>query len=168
MGRRALEMCGNRYGRLVVVRQGVRKSGRTACVCKCDCGNETIVCSVSLVGKHTMSCGCLRKERVAKLRKRKYAVHRAVLGKRLWCSYKTTLAQYDAMVCGQNGKCAVCRRNFSPSLVPNVDHCHNTGRVRGLLCTPCNFVLGYVETSPLWFDSFAVALKTGGLANAPS
>lgn len=49
------------------------------------------------------------------------------------------------MQVAQGGKCLLCRR-ADEKLV--VDHCHETGRVRGLLCTPCNNFLGWVEGSP--------------------
>mgnify|MGYP000456790067 CR=1 FL=1 len=44
------------------------------------------------------------------------------------------------------GKCAICEappeseRNARPNL--SIDHCHTTGRIRGLLCTRCNIALG--------------------------
>lgn len=42
------------------------KNGRTAWICKCDCGNELIVTTHSLRTGNTKSCGCLHKEKVAK------------------------------------------------------------------------------------------------------
>ena len=45
----------------------------------------------------------------------------------------------------QGGACALCRKKFEKGLDPVVDHCHDTGIVRGLLCSPCNTSLGYAE-----------------------
>jgi len=39
----------------------------------------------------------------------------------------------------QEGKCAIC---FKIMDAPNVDHCHKTGKVRGLLCSLCNKGIG--------------------------
>ena len=36
--------------------------------CKCDCGNETIVCSTNLLNANTKSCGCLVREKLSELR----------------------------------------------------------------------------------------------------
>lgn len=44
----------------------------------------------------------------------------------------------------QGGKCLICRR--SAKLV--IDHCHETGRVRGLICSPCNTHVGWIESVP--------------------
>ena len=64
--------------------------------------------------------------------------------------YRITLKQYDKMLDKQNGVCAICkkpeilkRNGKLQSLV--VDHDHKTGRVRDLLCSICNFRLGYIE-----------------------
>lgn len=59
---------------------------------------------------------------------------------------------YDAylnMLVSQNHSCAICKTHIIPygskqetDMIANVDHCHTTGRVRGLLCRRCNTALG--------------------------
>jgi hypothetical protein len=66
----------------------------------------------------------------------------SILSIRLKHRYGITLADRDAMIAGQGGVCAVCRGQFDR---PNVDHDHATGRVRGVLCTHCNLLLGCLE-----------------------
>ena len=62
-----IDLTGKRFGRLVVLsRQENTKSGKAKWLCKCDCGNTTIVTSDSLKSGHTSSCDCLRRERSAK------------------------------------------------------------------------------------------------------
>jgi hypothetical protein len=53
--------------------------------------------------------------------------------------YGVSVEQYNEMLVKQDGKCAICRREFKTLAV---DHCHTTGRVRGLLCNNCNLILG--------------------------
>jgi hypothetical protein len=54
-------------------------------------------------------------------------------------NYGISQAQYDQMFQSQGGKCAICSRG---DLKLSVDHCHSSGKVRGLLCTNCNTSLG--------------------------
>lgn len=54
--------------------------------------------------------------------------------------YGLTKADYDTLVDRQGGVCAACLSKR----VLVVDHCHGSGSVRGLLCNPCNLVLGHV------------------------
>ena len=68
-------------------------------------------------------------------------------------TYGITLEQYEAMMAEQNGVCAICKqpentkdKDGGPRGMP-VDHCHTTGKVRGLLCTPCNRALGMFKDS---------------------
>lgn len=60
-------------------------------------------------------------------------------------NYGITLDDYDSMLEAQDGKCAICKRSDpghnSGRFV--VDHDHNTGAVRKLLCSPCNLMLGH-------------------------
>jgi hypothetical protein len=64
--------------------------------------------------------------------------------------YGVTLADYDAMLAAQGGKCAVCLTTPDTQRygVFHVDHCHTSGAVRGLLCRGCNNVLGVVNDDP--------------------
>jgi hypothetical protein len=64
----------------------------------------------------------------------------------LWARYHITATDYDAMHKSQGGKCAICgRTNRARNL--DVDHCHKTGRVRGLLCSACNRAIGCLDDS---------------------
>jgi hypothetical protein len=61
-------------------------------------------------------------------------------------SYGITLEDYNQMLQEQDGRCAICLGDDpkSPERVKHwyVDHCHSTGKVRGLLCNACNRALG--------------------------
>ena len=59
-----IDLTGQRFGRLVVVRKAPAKHGATNAVwlCKCDCGNEVAVRGTSLRAGGSMSCGCYRSE----------------------------------------------------------------------------------------------------------
>jgi hypothetical protein len=64
--------------------------------------------------------------------------------------YGITQSDWDAMYVAQGGVCAICK---VPGRVGKhgklaVDHCHATGRVRGLLCTPCNISIGILGETP--------------------
>lgn len=54
---------GQRFGRLVVIREDARRSGGHVCwLCRCDCGTTTIVTGKRLRQGQTRSCGCLSRE----------------------------------------------------------------------------------------------------------
>jgi len=58
-----LDLTGQRFGRLKVVKRADRTKSRDyRWLCKCDCGHETLVLTTSLTAGATRSCGCLRKE----------------------------------------------------------------------------------------------------------
>lgn len=62
--------------------------------------------------------------------------------------YGITIEEYDTLLEKQGGGCALCHRHDSGvtgSSILRVDHCHETGEVRGLLCHKCNLCLGCVE-----------------------
>lgn len=80
--------------------------------------------------------------------------------------YGITTEQYEAMYQAQGGVCATCRKpetsvhhhTQTPKAL-SVDHCHATGRVRGLLCWHCNSVLGKVKDNPITLRAMADYLE---------
>lgn len=63
MGKVAKDKTGMRFGRLTVLSRAENvKPGRVRWICKCDCGNQTIVYSNNLKENGTLSCGCYRRE----------------------------------------------------------------------------------------------------------
>jgi hypothetical protein len=54
--------------------------------------------------------------------------------------YGITLEKYEKMVIGQGGRCKICCK----SRKLYVDHCHETKKVRGLLCNQCNVAIGHL------------------------
>ena len=58
-------------------------------------------------------------------------------------SYGMSTEDYDMLSARQGGACAICRRQPAAPLC--VDHCHATGKVRGLLCRTCNSAIGFLR-----------------------
>lgn len=60
-----------------------------------------------------------------------------------------SLEQYNELFSSQNGLCKGCYRHQSSlKMAFAVDHNHKTGKIRGLLCGPCNTALGLLKDSP--------------------
>jgi hypothetical protein len=65
---------------------------------------------------------------------------RAHLESLLRITYGLTFDEYQAMAEAQGNRCAICRQEDTTRLA--IDHDHETGKVRGLLCRRCNIALG--------------------------
>lgn len=64
------------------------------------------------------------------------------------------LEKYKSILTSQHGKCAICKKHSSfLSKKLCVDHDHKTLRVRGLLCDPCNRLLGWMNDDTSIFES---------------
>jgi hypothetical protein len=64
--------------------------------------------------------------------------------------YGITIEEYDLLVQAQNGRCAICGTTNPGGRKVRfcVDHDHITGKIRGLLCSPCNRALGGFHDDP--------------------
>lgn len=60
---KALNLLGQKFGRLTVIKRVTNdKKGDSCWLCKCECGNETIVKGYRLKNGHTRSCGCAKRK----------------------------------------------------------------------------------------------------------
>ncbi len=60
--------------------------------------------------------------------------------------YGISVEIYEEILASQNGSCAICGGPPSKTFrCFDVDHDHETGKVRGLLCRPCNIGVGFFD-----------------------
>lgn len=135
-------------------------------ICK-DCGLERIekrylTSTIPVTGKKyykiiCKSCKSLREKKyneankeMIKRKSRKYYWENPdkACDQRLKRVFGITLDEYNILLEKQGYKCKICERptsDFKKRL--HVDHCHKTGKIRGLLCYTCNSGLGYLKDS---------------------
>lgn len=65
-----------------------------------------------------------------------------------WARYGLSPKDFERLLTEQNGACAICGDPPNAGRALHVDHCHDTGRVRGLLCQGCNQTLGSTRERP--------------------
>lgn len=59
--------------------------------------------------------------------------------------YGISVEQYEELMIAQLGKCAICKKDCPTGNSLSVDHHHESGKVRGLLCRNCNSALGHAK-----------------------
>ena len=65
--------------------------------------------------------------------------------------YNITELEFNNMLLTQKNKCIGCGVDFEFGVqekTPHIDHCHKTGKVRGILCRKCNSVIGFYKDNP--------------------
>ena len=113
---------------------------------KCGLGAKCKTCQGEIDRKYNVTNRAEIWERTKQYRKTKrgkLTVQKAAL-KYL---YGLTLEQYDQMFEDQGGVCKTCSKVNVEGEKLCVDHDHKTGKVRGLLCYKCNFLLGRIENN---------------------
>lgn len=87
----------------------------------------------------------------------KYKAQTQAYGKAYWernglqlrlKQYGLTVEQFEALLAEQGDKCKICRRDLQQGRKTHIDHCHESGVVRGVLCHSCNVGLGHFRHSP--------------------
>ena len=84
--------------------------------------------------------------------------------------YGLTPEHFSDMLAAQGGRCAICRTDKPGGFKSrrfHVDHDHKTGKVRALLCHPCNVSLGHFKDNPslLMEAAFYILAHRHRLAN---
>ena len=100
-----------------------------------DCGEVHLRNAKHLKrGLKTMACKYYKPPNYSGLEKRDGIIRR---------QYGITLAEYEQMLRDQDNKCAICgNEDEVEGRRLAIDHCHDSGNVRGLLCGKCNRGLG--------------------------
>ncbi len=91
-------------------------------------------------------CRACRARKTADYRKKNPAYRQKLRVQQIARKYGLSEVEYQKMSESQNHCCLACGKK--PDYPLYVDHCHQSGRVRGLLCSGCNSALGMVEDSP--------------------
>lgn len=121
---------------------GIQKTGKQGRKSYCkECHNaETRASDLANPEKKKARSKKYREENKDKLKAYSHGPRKDASLKR---NYGITLDDYSKMLDQQSNSCKICgihQEELSQSLC--VDHCHITGKVRGLLCSPCNRALG--------------------------
>lgn len=152
---RVLDMTGEKHGRLTVLYRDESVSGRGVWVCECDCGNIHKTRGENLRSGRTTSCGCYQKEQMSKRSVKhgyeygsdEYKEHHRNM--RFIRKYGITTEDYLEIIESQDNECAICGTSISDlDHTAHLDHCHDTGKVRGVLCRRCNTGIGMLNDDP--------------------
>lgn len=143
-------------------------------ICSC-CKEEVALTSFSFrkdSGKYRNDCNPCRSKKYmekykddpsvrkkSRLNSRNYSIKR----------YGISVEDFHKMMEVQEGKCLICSFEFCVSAemsdlfkVACIDHCHDSGKVRGLLCRSCNSGLGQFKDSAALLEEAAKYLRNHG------
>lgn len=119
----------------------------------CDCGTEKIVGYSQMTSGRAQSCGCLQRRKGADSPNFKHGLsqNRSTAEYKKYqrecfdrSRYKLEPEHKQALIDAQKNSCAICGYMFGQKIGDmKVDHNHETGNVRGLLCDHCNRGLGF-------------------------
>lgn len=182
-----IDLTGKRFGRLVVIKKiKGNKYGHSKYHCKCDCGNEPMVLASELkkqtycikcrshaitggrtytdTDKRCSRCKIWKPLDLFPVRKKmksgrdSYCWECSKEYRKSWLRkrfYGISDEEYEEALEKHNGKCAICGRH--ETLV--IDHCHKTGKFRGLICRWCNTFLGRFKDDPSLLQKAIIYLK---------
>ena len=79
--------------------------------------------------------------------------------RKVQATYGLAEGDYEKLYLYQGSRCAGCQRATGKARRLAVDHNHATGEVRGLLCKPCNRMVGWFHDDPATFERLAFYLR---------
>lgn len=101
-----IDLTGVRFGRLVAKERVRHPSGLTFWLCRCDCGNESVVRACGLRSGHTKSCGCFNRQ-VAEERRTKHGLSRTPEYK-VWLNIKDRCCNENSQEFHNYGARGIC------------------------------------------------------------
>lgn len=131
--------CVNRASRLRVMARNAALTSRICTGCKLD---KPTAEYHALWRSECRDCANARKRKAYRANGGKERVY----AQNLINNYGITPEQYQQMCDAQEGRCAICGQ--APAHRLHVDHDHESGAVRQLLCRPCNYALGNAKDDP--------------------
>jgi len=155
-GRFHHDKSGSRYGMLTLVTMLNEQSrnGSYKYITQCDCGESKAIFFNQMARGNTKSCGCLQRRTGTESPAYKHGRSQTKeydLELHMKRAYGLGFKEYEQMLFNQNGVCAICSgeppKNQHKTRL-NIDHCHTTGKIRGLLCDACNRAIGLLKDSP--------------------
>jgi hypothetical protein len=120
------------------------------------------------IGQAVTYCKLCNGEKQKERKQRDPSIYRRVeWPSKLKNIYGITVDDYYKMLDAQGGGCAICatrvpsqrKRKYVKTEMFFVDHCHATGKVRGLLCSRCNRGIGFFDDNPSRLEMAATYLK---------
>jgi hypothetical protein len=161
MARPSQNFAGERYGKWLILDESKHINDKIRWKARCDCGTEKFINAYDAARGRTKSCGCnhFRKGKDHPSYKHGKSIAKGQEyidykhGKRIERQFGITAEGYQNMLDAQNGVCAICKKpetatRLGTTIKMPVDHCHKTGKVRGLLCDSCNKGLGQFLDDP--------------------
>lgn len=158
---------GKKQKQLTLIAKELLKEGKKRCpLCKEIKSLESFYTSVSQACGYTPHCIlCMdilgksrpKEEKQIFYQKAKTRIRNTILLKK----YNISLEEYNKLLLDQNNVCAICgEKEHGKSLA--VDHCHVTGKIRGLLCSLCNPAIGFLKNNSILAEKLANYLKSRG------
>lgn len=148
------DLTGQKFARLLVIKDSGKRTTYQKILweCRCDCGSIVFVVGQNLINGNTRSCSCLQKEEAGKRLYKDGRSKDPFYNQRLRLKklYNITLEDFLELYKKQDYKCKICNTDLDSHKFRqfmNIDHCHKTNKIRGILCSSCNVGLGSFKDS---------------------
>ncbi len=144
------DLTGTRIGFLDVLYETdsitfANKGKQRVWTCLCDCGKVFDVIQTNLTNSNypTRSCGC-RNPNKPNPRYAKVPKKHLDYAKLMWSKFNMLWEDFLTILENQDYSCGICNTPFETigGRKMHLDHCHETEKVRGILCASCNTALG--------------------------
>jgi hypothetical protein len=177
---KAKNLTGQKFGKLTVIRDIGRLHGGVLWECVCECGRIANVRASNLKSGDSKTCGKRRQchhawegghKNVGSIAwaKKKITAARKKAEKRGYLPFACTPEQYLELWKRSNNRCELCGTHESETQQGYlcVDHCHETGKVRGVLCGSCNSGIGmFAENTELMQKAIEYIVKNNQVVTA--